>query len=282
MNLQLQWMEIINLTPDSFSDGGLYFTLKNVKKKVEKILTNPLTILDFGAESTAPCNRSIDQSTEKQRFIKLLIPLVREGFFVNRTISIDTYRLETFSDLYHLIKSLSPTTTIMWNDVSGVIDTDSLYLLKEDCSEALYICCHQYNEQRSMTAEHMNRIKQQELLPNMIHYFTRAVEKYSIENLMDRVYFDPGFGFSKSLEQNKELLKNLDQLLMGAFSDISWVVGISRKSFLRQMVNAANPSLDGLEEINAACDVMAFSYYEQWRSFFNEKRSLIIRGHITS
>ena len=100
MSNKFHKVAIVNLTPDSFSDGGETFSKLNVEHKIKNLFNSGITIFDIGAQSTAPKSKCISMGEEIQRFSSLLIPLLRDetfkNIFSNCHLSVDTYRVDTF------------------------------------------------------------------------------------------------------------------------------------------------------------------------------------------
>ena len=114
-------MGVMNLTPDSFSDGGNLNTLKKVEDTFLQML-NWANVVDLGAESTAPFNDSIDLITEFKRFEINFFPILQKLKDPKIKVSIDTYKPELFYEIYHVFKYFWPETKLIFNDVSGKID----------------------------------------------------------------------------------------------------------------------------------------------------------------
>jgi dihydropteroate synthase len=219
-----QAMGVLNVTPNSFSDGALY-TNEDALITQFNHLNSFCEIIDIGAESTAPMNNAIDAGEELARFEESFECLIHQA--PPKAISLDTYKPEVFYEVYLWLKKYWPKTKVIWNDVSGKVDDECLSLLKE-CPDISYVLCHNLAPQRHLTNSHMDyTLGQFNIMPEVIEYFKERV--HSIEN---HLILDLCFGFSKSREQNYRLLSHLHHFL-NEFSDYEHLIGISRKSFLR-------------------------------------------------
>lgn len=225
-------MGVINITPNSFSDGNLYNSTQSFQKKI-KSQKNWADIIDIGAESTAPKNSAISALDEFKRFEQTLLPFVQNHKPLS-TISIDTYKPEVFYEVYHLIKSYWPKTKIIFNDVSGVLDDDLYSLFGDKKMKFDYVLCHNRVKDRGDVQNHSKRIfkgTDDELLVEMIIFFKKAIDKLSFSKR--KIIVDPCFGFAKSRTQNQFLLKNINKLISSLPIENAFLYGISRKSFLR-------------------------------------------------
>ena len=123
-------MGVINITPNSFSEGGPTNTLDTFLEKWDHLLALKANILDVGAESTAPFNNPVNEKEEKERFKKIFFPQLG-ALKLPQIISIDTYRPAVFRYVYDEVKRLYPQQKFIWNDVSGVIDSQLWELLRD-------------------------------------------------------------------------------------------------------------------------------------------------------
>jgi dihydropteroate synthase len=169
--------------------------------------------------------------------------------------------------------SLKPNK-IIWNDVSGVFDADTIQVLKDN-PDLMYVYSHNFVPQKNQTSEHMQFINSELDVPgDMIEYFQQFTDLWQ-KNFGKRcVYLDPCLGFAKTREQNQLLLQFLPELV-GKFSHekwIHWLIGMSRKSFLRFPLNAdKNPTLLKKTEI-----IEALYWFEHLPKFANSQISIRI------
>lgn len=209
-------MGVMNFTPNSFSDGGELDTPEKIQKRLEQF--GNIDALDIGAESTAPMNEPISHETEWQR-LEPVIPLIKE----TKNLSLDTYHPETVFKLYEILKR-----PFIWNDVSGKFD-ESVERFLSLHPDNLYVFSHNLAPSRELTGKHMNYLSNsigQEFLEEVAAYFLPFKDRA-------RVIFDPCFGFSKNYEQNWYLLENF-AVLQARVKHSDWMLGISRKAFLRK------------------------------------------------
>lgn len=224
-----QTMGVINVTPDSFSDGDLYNSQENFDRKFQESLAL-FDIVDIGAESTAPFNPAISAIEEKSR-LQNFLSYVESHPEPKCHISLDTYKIDVFKETYIKIRSYWPSVKIIFNDVSGKLD-DELTDLLNSKFDFTYVYSHNLCPDRSLTSEHMNYCFEgdgREFLQHINSYFEES--KKFFKKIEQKVIYDPCFGFSKTRYQNHHLLKNLHQI--EAFYNEKLLVGISRKSFMR-------------------------------------------------
>lgn len=218
-------MGVLNVTPNSFSESHL--SRQNNKIEFDyNALTQWSDIIDIGAESTAPMNEPISGSEELDR-LEYLFAKIYQGMPFNR-ISIDTYRPEVFYEVYLWFKTHWPKTKLIWNDVSGLVDSDCLSLLKE-CPDIEYVLCHNRVPHRDETSHHMNYASENfDITKEVFEFFNENTYKLKKHNLI----LDLCFGFAKTREQNYRLFQNM-RTFINQFNQYQHLIGISRKSFLR-------------------------------------------------
>jgi dihydropteroate synthase len=229
-------MGVINITPDSFSDGGSLTDLNSLIQRIDSLKKAGATIIDIGAQSTAPKAKPISKDVEMDRFKRYLLPLLKT-WDPHLTLSIDTYRPEVFRWLYNENKSLD----WIFNDVSGHQD---LEVLKE-CPNARIVIGHNLCPNRDETPNHLNYI-----IPSGENLLDHLESFFKSKNLSDRIILDPLFGFSKSLEQNLELLHLLPELIKRFSQEQVFLIGISKKSFLRKSLPQSTDPLNDSEYLH--------------------------------
>ena len=226
---------VVNITPDSFSDGGKFNQRETFAARMQELLSWKIPIVDIGAESTAPFNGPITQQEEQSRFAEIFFPWKSKS---NPMVvfSIDTYRPSTFVFVDDFLQLNAGKKTI-WNDVSGVIDEDVFHILKER-KHCYYVYCHTTTQKRENSSHHMEyplSCNPEDTVKKVREDFLSTIAIFKNKGLEDRLILDPGLGLSKTFEQNWELIKNLCPLIQDFSAKIPWVVGISRKSFLKKM-----------------------------------------------
>jgi len=222
-------MGVINITPNSFSDGNLFNSIESFEPKFNEACSD-FDIIDLGAESTAPFNNPVDTSEELARFEDLLFPVLRSSEDNALTLSIDTYKIDVFKKVYIEVKKYWPSTQIIFNDVSGKIDEELISILNSDLDFS-YVFSHNLAPSRTETNKHMEFLTDEDIILHMHQYFLNGLG--TLANFNKKIILDPCFGFSKTRQQNHHLLKNLKHVFEGIDTRYDLMYGISRKSFLR-------------------------------------------------
>jgi len=212
--MKIKSMGVMNLTPNSFSDGG-EVTARNLKERIH--FFNQFDVIDIGAESTAPMNEPITPEEEWRR-LEALIPYLGE---IKTTLSVDTYHPET---IFRMTKLYSGE--LIWNDISGKFDesVEKFLSLRKNLS---YVFCHNLAPSREDSIRHMNFLS-----PNEDTFIDELVD-YFLPYKRSNVIFDPCLGFSKSYSQNWKILDQF-HYLQKKIDHSGWLIGFSRKSFLRK------------------------------------------------
>ena len=224
-------MGVMNVTPNSFSDGG-ELTAANFTEKLKSF--GNVDAIDIGAESTAPMNEPVPWETEWER-LKTVLPLLK-GF--NGVLSFDTYHPETMEEILRYYVNHSWDQTLWWNDVSGKMDGFVKDFL--ELSPAFsYVLCHNLAPNRALTGRHMDYLDPELTLETVADY----LRPFAIP----QVIFDPCLGFSKTYEQNWMLLQNFKKL-QELTGHNRWLLGFSRKSFLRKKYNLDVSEREKLDE----------------------------------
>jgi dihydropteroate synthase len=213
-------MGILNITPDSFSDGGLYFDSQKAFAHARQMIVEGADILDVGGESSRPGSDPVSVTEELRRVIPTIERIRTE--YPDVLISIDTYKAETAR------QAIRAGANII-NDISALrADPEMLGVLKE--SDAGVVLMHMRGTPKTMQ---LNPIYQDPVAE--IYAFLRQRRDLLAENGVDpsRIAIDPGFGFGKRLEDNLALLRRLDHFI-GLGHPIA--VGVSRKSMIASLL----------------------------------------------
>ncbi len=210
-------MGIVNVTPDSFSDGGQFFDADKAVAHGLELVGQGADILDVGGESTRPFSDPVSQQEEKRRVLPVIQKL---SSLVNIPISIDTQRAATAK------KALEAGASII-NDVSALrTDPDMAALAAK--TGAPVILMHMLNTPKTM----QENPSYADVVSDVRDFLAKAVEKAREAGIgPGQIIVDPGIGFGKTLEHNLLLIKNLD-----AFHQLGvpLLLGHSRKSFIRK------------------------------------------------
>jgi dihydropteroate synthase len=225
-------MGIVNLTPDSFFAGSR-FNADNVLTQVEKMLKDGADMLDLGAQSTRPGSEPLTAEEELLRLSGIVHSISRR--FPGAIISIDTFHSS-------VARECIAAGAAIINDISGG-EIDKAMIPTAAELGAPYICMHMRGTPQTMTQlnEYHNVAR------TVLDYFVMKAEQCRLAGIKDLI-IDPGFGFSKNVSQNFELLKNLGMLKM---LDKPILVGLSRKSTVYKTLNiTAEEALNGTTVLN--------------------------------
>ena len=218
-------MGIINMTPDSFFDGGKYNSCDKALVKIENMLDQGASIIDIGGCSTRPGSESISISEEWIRIEKIIKQSIK--FFPKIIISVDTFR----SDIAK--RAVIEGASII-NDISGGNYDSNMYKVVSNV-KAPYVLMHLRGIPKNM----MEKTNYENLMVELLKYFSKKIKKLKKFGIND-VILDPGFGFAKDYNQNYDMLKNLS--LLKKFN-LPILVGLSRKSFVKKKFGSSNVDL---------------------------------------
>jgi dihydropteroate synthase len=226
-------MGVLNLTPDSFYDGNKFNNEKKILNQAEKMLNDGATFIDIGAYSSRPGATHISEDEEKSRIIGIVELLAAE--FPDSNLSIDTFR-STIAD-----ECLNAGASII-NDITAS-EYDSNILKIAYKHNAPYVMMHM----KGMPNNMMKQNKYKNLLIDILYYFSKKIEAVRTAKVND-IIIDPGFGFSKNIDQNYGLLKNLDLLKS---LELPILVGLSRKSMIYKLLKTTPElALNGTTSLN--------------------------------
>ena len=226
-------MGIINMTPDSFFDGGKYNSCDKALVKIENMLDQGASIIDIGGCSTRPGSESISISEEWIRIEKIIKQSIK--FFPKIIISVDTFR----SDIAK--RAVIEGASII-NDISGGSYDSNMYKVVSNF-KAPYVLMHLRGIPKNM----MEKTNYENLMIELLKYFSKKIKRLKKFGIND-VILDPGFGFAKDYNQNYEILKNLS--LLKKFN-LPILVGLSRKSFVKKKFGSSDKdSLNGTIKLN--------------------------------
>src|SRR5213593_2527762 len=214
-------MGVLNVTPDSFSDGGKFFELEKAIEHGVKMAAEGADVIDVGGESTRPGAEPVAAGEELRRAIPVIERLRAK---IDVPISIDTSKAEVAHAAIHAGASIV-------NDITGGRGDEGMLPLIAETKSALIIM-HMQGTPRTM----QNRPQYEDVVSEVAIFFRQQYAR-AIECGVDpmAIAFDPGIGFGKTLEHNLELLAQLERLRA---HDRPLVVGISRKSFLGKLIGS--------------------------------------------
>lgn len=213
-------MGIVNITPDSFSDGNQYLQTDAALAHAQQLVTEGAHILDIGAESTRPGAEPVPLEQELQR----LLPVIEGLRSLNVPISVDTFKPE-------VMRAVLDVGVDIINDIAGFRYAASVAAVaSSNCGLCIM---HMQGEPRTMQLQpHYEDLyaEVQSFLATQIHALRQAGVA------PERIMLDPGLGFGKTVAQNYELLRDFAQL---HFEDYAypWLIGLSRKSMINHVVN---------------------------------------------
>ena len=218
-------MGVLNVTPDSFSDGGKFFAAEKAVEHGLKMAVDGAHIIDVGGESTRPGAEAIAAEEELRRVIPVIEKLRAK---IDIFISIDTSKAAVARAAIEVGASIV-------NDVTGGRgDTEMMPLVAK--SQAAFIIMHMQGNPKTMQVEPRYDDVVSEVADFFRQQYARALE-CNLDPMA--IAFDPGIGFGKTLEHNLELIDNLGALRV---DERPLVVGVSRKSFLAKLIGSSNMS----------------------------------------
>ncbi|MDQ3119840.1 MAG: dihydropteroate synthase [Verrucomicrobiota bacterium] len=220
-------MGVLNVTPDSFSDGGEFFGIEPAVKHGLQMIEEGADIIDIGGESTRPGADAVSESEELERVVPVILKLRAAVPAV--LISIDTSKANVAR------AALNAGAQII-NDITGLRGDEKMMPLAAERGAGLIIM-HMQGTPRTMQASPHYEDVVAEVRDFFRQQYARALE-CGIDPMT--IAFDPGIGFGKTLDHNLELLGNLAHLRI---ENQPLVVGVSRKSFLAKILGAAEPGI---------------------------------------
>ena len=234
LSVRTHVMGILNVTPDSFSDGGKYFTPESAMARALEIQNEGADFIDIGGASTKPGAAEVPVEEELKRVIPVLKALNGK---LNIPVSIDTYNSNVADEALK-------NGAVIVNDISAFnFDKDMAATIARH--KATAIAMHIKGTPKDMQQNPVY----DDLMGELIQYFENAAWKANVEGIK-QVIFDPGIGFGKTVEHNLSILKNLGDLKR---LDTPIMVGVSRKSMISKILNNedVNDRLEGTITLNA-------------------------------
>lgn len=212
-------MGILNITPDSFYDGGKYFAIKDAEKRIEQLIEQEVDIIDVGGESSRPGSEPVSAKVEKERVLPI-IELIKK-MKKDQIISIDTTKAEVAE------KALEKGASIV-NDISGLSsENEMMKIIKK--YDASYILMHIKGNPSNM----QDNPHYEDVVSELYDYFNEKINRIKSTGVK-KIIIDPGIGFGKRIEDNYEILDRL-----GEFKGFGLpiMIGVSNKSFIGKSLN---------------------------------------------
>ena len=230
-------MGIINLTPDSFSDGGDFCSIEKVLNQVNHFVSNGVDVIDLGAQSSRPGAIEIGAKNESKRLIPYLKKIRSE--YPNILISIDTFN----SEVAH--EALSNGANWINDVTGGRRDEEILDVVSE------FKCPFVITHSRGSSINMNNLTKYDDFLVDIIHSLESLTKKALNKNVnKDKIIWDPGIGFSKDTKHNIEILRNIHFFKNYGFP---LLIGASRKRFIGEILNEPNPKERDIGTLAISC-----------------------------
>lgn len=207
-------MGILNITPDSFYDGGMYKDEISILNQTEKMLVDGATFIDVGAYSSRPGAAEVSEEEELKRIVPVIELLIKK--FPDIIISVDTFRSKVAKETISLGAAII-------NDISGG-NLDSKMYETIAKLKVPYILMHMAGTPKTM----QNNPTYEDVTKDLIYFFSEKIDQLHRLNISD-IIIDVGFGFGKTIEHNFELLRNMS---LFQHLDKPILAGLSRKSML--------------------------------------------------
>ncbi len=218
------WMGILNVTPDSFSDGGQFVSVEAALNRAQQLIEEGAHWIDIGGESTRPGAQTVSAQEEWQRIGPVIEALARN--FPDVIISVDTYKAEVAR------KALEAGAHII-NDISAMsFDPEMVEVVSH--YQVPVVLMHIKGTPRDMQKNPQYHNLMEEILA-----FLEERIQFAIQHGIRQIIVDPGIGFGKRWEDNFEILRRLGELKVWGFPIL---LGVSRKSFIGKLMNDPEPS----------------------------------------
>lgn len=231
-------MGVLNVTPDSFSDGGKFATVDAAIAQAIQMVISGVDIIDIGGESTKPGAIPVDEITELERVIPVIQAIRQHPETQNIPISIDTTKAS-------VARSAIQAGADIVNDVSGGQFDENMFETVAQL-QVPYVMMHM----RGTPATMQQMIDYDDVVAEVLGYFETQIDR-AVESGIDRsnIIIDPGIGFAKKYQQSIEIIRQLDRFQV---LELPILVGVSRKSFIGKILDRAEPQ-QRLWGTSAAC-----------------------------
>jgi dihydropteroate synthase len=212
---------ILNVTPDSFADGGKFLDSKDAINQGRRLIAEGADIIDVGGESTRPGAERVSQDEEIKRVIPVITELVKDG----AVISVDTTRAEVAR------QAIAAGATYV-NDVSGGLADEKMAQLIAANPKVQYIVMHWRGASKDMQSKAIYKDVVKEVKDELDDRVSQLI-KAGVQT--EQIILDPGIGFAKEPEHNWQILQNIERFQLLGYPIL---IGASRKRFLGELVNA--------------------------------------------
>jgi dihydropteroate synthase len=226
-------MGILNVTPNSFYDGGKHKEINSIIHQVDKMISEGADFIDIGAYSSKPSAEFVSEEEEIKRLVHIIKELVET--FPTIILSVDTFRA-------NVARASVDNGVAMVNDISaGLLDDKMLETVAQ--LKVPYIMMHMRGNPQTM----QSLTDYNDIVKEMIFYFSERIQKARSFGISD-IIIDPGFGFAKTLEQNYEVLHKMEMFSM---LELPLLAGISRKSMIYKVLEKTpQEALNGTSVLN--------------------------------
>jgi len=226
-------MGILNVTPNSFYDGGKHREINSIIHQVDKMLSEGADFIDIGAYSSKPSAEFVSELEEIERLKVVVKELINT--FPNIVLSVDTFRAA-------VAKVAVEHGVAIVNDISaGLLDEKMLPTVAE--LKVPYIMMHMRGNPQTM----QSMTKYDDIVKEITFYFSERIQKARSFGISD-IIIDPGFGFAKTVEQNYEVLKKMEVFSM---LELPLLAGVSRKSMIYKVLETTpQEALNGTTVLN--------------------------------
>ena len=226
-------MGILNVTPNSFYDGGKHKEINSIIHQVNKMLSEGADFIDIGAYSSKPSAEFVSEEEEIKRLVPIVKSLVET--FPNIILSVDTFRAQ-------VAKASVEHGVAMVNDIAaGLLDDKMLETVA--ALKVPYIMMHMRGNPQTM----QSLTDYNDIVKEIIFYFSERIQKARSFGISD-IVIDPGFGFAKTVEQNYEVLHKMELFEM---LELPLLAGVSRKSMIYKVLESSpQEALNGTSVLN--------------------------------
>ena len=256
-------MGIVNVTPDSFSDGGIFYDKHAAVAQAEKMIEDGADILDIGGESTRPFSEAVSEDEECRRVLPVIEAIAKR---ISIPISIDTKKSSVAK------RALDAGAAII-NDISALqADPEMARVAAE--AQVPVILMHMKGTPKNMQVDPVY----DDLIGEIRDYFQSAIDYATRHGISrDKLILDPGIGFGKTLEHNLRLINHLSEF---ECLDLPILVGTSRKAFIRKLLkqesNPMSPLVETGTQASIAASVSAGAHIVRVHNVANTKAFLTV------